>query len=126
MEYIETTDGEIFDKTECTPLFHSATSTEMGDNLGGWEIPDGTSRFVSDVQYIKVYVIHGIEFAEEDSMWAEKYLTECFWQMFDETQRAELESDRIAMRESFANWTDCLCKDGDICQDSYNDLGIVE
>lgn len=32
------------------------------------------------------------------------------------------EDDSIAIRETFNNWTDALCKDGEITEQQYNDL----
>jgi hypothetical protein len=126
MEYIRTKDGETHNKADCVALYHIPTGPDSEPVLWAWQSPDDEfhdSNYVTDVT---VYVIHGVEYQEDDTDAAEKYLTESFWGMFDESQRAELESDRIAMRESFANWTDALCKDGDICQDSYNDLDMAE
>ena len=33
--------------------------------------------------------------------------------------------DSVAFNESFNNWTDSLCKDGDISQDVYNNVCYV-
>jgi hypothetical protein len=122
MEYLETSDGEKFLKEDCTELFNKVGTSLV---LWAWQTTDGALHDSDEVTDATVYVIHGKEFEEDESHLAEKYLTGVFWSMFDESQREELESDQIAMRESFANWTDSLCKDGDICQDSYNSLDMA-
>jgi len=54
-----------------------------------------------------------------------------FWQMVRETSEdaaaavAKLEADEIMASEDFNNWTDMLCKDGQMCDDTYAALGAL-
>lgn len=121
MEYIESPDGERHRKDECTALYYlNQTHAPVA-----WELSDGTLAACEDCQPVKGYEVFGEEYDTSDAYDAERELTESFWGMFTDDQRTELESDKIAMREAFANWSDSLCKDGSICSDAYNDLDMA-
>lgn len=67
---------------------------------------------------MKTYVIHG---KEHDCEEAERYLSALFCDMASDLG-IDYGDDAAAWREFFNDWTDALCKDGIICENSYNDL----
>lgn len=65
------------------------------------------------------YEFNGVEFDDECDL--NEALVAAFWQTFGDT----FGDDEPALREAFNNWTDGLCKGGDLSDDAYNDCDLV-
>lgn len=97
---------------------------DYGDELP--EIPAGRGwrgvsvHFLSCAVELWAYVILS---EIEDVPWVDLHDLQAMW---DEI-RAELpDDDEPAINEAFNNWTDALCKDGEICQWQYDNLTTGE
>jgi len=66
------------------------------------------------------YTIFGSEY--ENEIEASEDLTRFFVDMIDECAPDFPKWDIPATNETFNNWTDGLCKDGEICTDTYNEI----
>lgn len=69
----------------------------------------------------KTYTIFGRVYEESESILAERALTASFLETWADTG-IDHGNDGAAWRESFNNWADSLCRDGQICDAAYNDL----
>ena len=69
----------------------------------------------------KTYTVFGRVYEESESILAARALTASFLNI---CAYAGIDhgNDGAAWRESFNNWTDSLCKGGQICDAAYNDL----
>ena len=111
-------DDENYNADECLELFAKGGST-----VYAYEMPDGTLALIEDTTEETVFQVFGRDFDESDSPLAERFLTETFWANFG---RDSYGDDEVMRNEDFNNWTDSLCKNGDICDDSYNELCFDE
>lgn len=123
MKYLEMPNGEKYLEEDCTPLYEISGEKPV---LWAWQDLDGALHDSDDVQEVTMYNIFGAAYDQDESYRAQEYLTQVFWDMFESEQKERLERDWIMMREEFGNWMDSLCKDGEICQNSYNDLDMAE
>lgn len=88
---------------------------------------DGTHTDYHDSDEVieeTVYVVHGIE--HDDISDADEILRAEFWEMFSNDEKAQLMDDRPMRAEAFNNWTDSLCKGGEICEDTYNECSLED
>ncbi|MZR12692.1 hypothetical protein GQE99_06615 [Maritimibacter sp. DP07] len=111
---------ETCDLEAATPLYakHISTYVHYGylNEIG--EYWDG-----DDVEEFTAYRIFGETWEDEDE--AAEMLSRAFWDMCEECG-IEFGNDRPALSEAFNAWTDSLCKDGDICGDSYERLAVID
>lgn len=107
-------------------------STELFANVRGkyvtwaWQFESGEIYDSDDVEDGVAYRVRGEVYDDSDA--AAEVLRKEFWEMARECGGAEyvetLKNDRPARAEAFNNWTDALCKDGEICDDVYSQCGI--
>ena len=129
MRYYEDNQGDRFLVDECTYLFAANQ-----DGAGHADEPRAAitgEDIVIDLDHadeIKVYTIDPYQWDEDDIDGAEEALAGMFWSMIRDTSDnpdqavADMLADGPMMRETFNNWTDMLNKDGQLCDDAYQDL----
>lgn len=69
----------------------------------------------------KTYMVFGRVYEESESILAERALTASFLETCAD-MGIDHGSDGAAWRESFNDWTDSLCQNGQICDAAYSDL----
>ena len=111
--------GDTFPKDETRELFAQLKPNTY--TLWAYEFEGSIFADSSDVTETTLYCVG--ENQHEDIYDANKELSDMF---FDLTPIAEFGNDTVAMREAFNNWTDALCKDGEICDDTYNECELIE
>lgn len=92
--------------------------------LCGYLFDDGTYRDSGEVYSFTAYEIRGVQF--DDISEADEILRAEFWDSLSPELKAQFESDGPMRREAFNNWTDSLCKDGEICDDTYDECSLED
>lgn len=106
--------------------FRNVTNEDIGQELmesaviDYWELAKKTFDTESELELIESY-------AEENNLIAsERELSELFDEEVAPYVVQQYGADDIdAMNESFNNWSDMMCKDGDIHELQYNNYGYV-
>ena len=121
MDALRTIDGTVFLKDTATPLYNISGDEPV---LWAWMDENCVLHDSDYLKEVKIYRVFGVDYSAEDSPQAETFLRDIFEGIFDESpeQLENLKQDKIALREAFANWSDIMCKNGEICEDSYNEL----
>lgn len=119
LQHITTGDRHLMDDaTQLFPRDLTGTCAAVA-----WHLSDDTVELVDDMEEINVYRIGDKTFDEDEQPQAEKLLTTMFWEAFSPSDFGD---DDTMKREAFNNWTDSLCKDGEICDDAYDQLCLIE
>lgn len=84
------------------------------------ETPDGDYFKQEDCTVTTGYELRGRLYDDVDTLTA-KLRTE--YRDYLEELGVKIGADEVADNEGFNNWTDGLCKGGEICEDTYREMG---
>jgi len=114
------TTGDFWLEADCTPLIAAAShDADPHRAVLAYITTDGDAATADDeVEVVTVYRVNDTLHDNIDD--ASAALSGMFDEMCAEL-RADYGNDTIARNEDFNNWTDTLCKDGEICDDTYNE-----
>lgn len=117
-------ESEWWPAEECTALY--PRDAQQGDHATAWQMPDLSLHDDDDVERATLYRVDPHE-AFEDLDDANEILRSMFWDMAREMDMVQVyQSDPVMASEDFNNWTDGLCKDGAICDDTYNECSLED